>query len=305
MGGAVMKPGSQTSGQESASGTWRWTTPGWLWLGVFVFAPLVLVAAASFLSRGDYGELQGPLTLENYRRLAGWGDLGWEPLYPKVLLRTLLVAVAVVVVTLAISVPLAFYLAALGPRGRALGLALVVVPFWTNLLVRTYAWQILLGAGGPLAGWAIAVGWLPPGGALYPGWTAVLLVMVCDFLPFMALPIYASVERLDWVLADAAADLGAGRAGVFRHALWPQILPGARAGVAMVFLPAVGQFVIPELLGGGQATMLGSLIQQQFGASRDWPFGAAAAVVVLLGLGLALVGWGMKPRWRRERGVGA
>ncbi|MCC6231929.1 MAG: ABC transporter permease [Verrucomicrobiales bacterium] len=277
---------------------------GWAWLAVLVFLPLMLVVGAGFLTRGDYGGIQGPLTGENYRRLAGWGELGWEPLYPRVLLRTLTVATVVVVATAAASIPLAFFMASRGPRGRALALGLLVVPFWTNLLIRTYAWQVLLGAGGPLASWAVAWGWLPAGGALYPGWFAVGLVMFCDFLPFMALPVYASVERVDWTQVDAAADLGAAGPAVFRHALWPQIRPGVGAGVAMVFLPAMGQFVIPELLGGGQVTLLGSLIQQQFGASRDWPFGSAAATVTLLGL-LLSAGWTRRGRSRsRQPGRG-
>ena len=128
------------------------------------------------------------------------------------------------------------------------------------------------------------------GEALYPGGGAVYLCMVCDYLPFMALPLYASVEKLDWTLAEAAMDLGANRWNVFRHAILPQIKPGLAAGFVLVFLPATGQFVIPDLLGGAKTVMLGNAIQQQFGPGLDWPFGSAIAVVslavVMLGLWL-------------------
>jgi spermidine/putrescine transport system permease protein len=259
-----------------------------LWLGIFVFLPLGLVLAVSFLSRGEYGQVQLPFTLENYRRLAGWTELGFDPLYPRVLLRTLLLSGGVTVLCLAAALPLAFFIAGTRPRLRTYALAMVIVPFWTNLLIRTYAWQILLGAGGPLARAAVSLGWIAPETGLQPGWFAVVLAMFCDFLPFMVLPLYASVERIDWSLAEAAADLGASPWRVFRHSVLPQILPGMGAGTVMVLLPATGQFVIPDLLGGGRVTLLGNLVQQQFGVSRDWPLGAAAAVILILLLLVAM-----------------
>lgn len=285
---------AEPGGGPRSGGGWL-CLPGALWLGVLVGLPLALLVGISFVSQGDYGELTWPLTLENYRRLAGWSEFGFDPLYPRVVVRTLAVSGLVTGLTLLAALPMAFFIARLGPGGRAISLALVVVPFWTNLLIRTYAWQLLLGTGGPLSGVAVALGWIPPGTGLYPGWGAVVVGMVCDFLPFMVLPLFASVEKIDWTLAEAAADLGANGRQVFRHAILPQIAPGIRAGVLMVFLPATGQFVIPDLLGGGRVTLLGNLIQQQFGPSRDWPLGAAAATVLLAILLGALV-------WRRQAG---
>ncbi len=273
---------------------WLFCGPGLVWLAVFVFLPLAFILGASFLTRGDEGQIGVPWTLENYRRLAGWSELGFDPLYPRVVGRTLAMAAAVTGATLAASVPLAFFIATRSGGWRALALGLVVVPFWTNLLIRTYAWQILLGAEGWLARGLAAVGVLPPGEALYPGWMAVFLAMFCDFLPFMVLPVYASVERLDSSLAEAAADLGASGWRIFRHAILPQIAPGLGAGAIMVFLPALGQFVIPDLLGGGRTTLLGNLIQQQFGPSRDWPFGAALSASALVVLTLATLSLGRK-----------
>lgn len=246
------------------------STIPFLWLLLFFVAPLLGVVCVSFLTRGAYGELELPVTLENYKRVAGFGLLGFDPLYPTILARSLIIAAATAFLCILCALPVAFYIADLSRRGKTIALTLLVIPFWTNLLVRTYAWQILLGPN------------------LYPGNFAVMMVLVCDYLPFAALPIYASVERINWELAEAARDLGAGDWQTFRHGILPQIRSGLLAGAALVFLPATGQFVIPDLLGGAKTVLLGNLLQQQFGPSRDWPFGAAiatvSAAIVLIGL---------------------
>lgn len=256
--------------------------PAALWLALFLFAPLLLIFGISFLSRGDYGELQLPLTIESYKRLAGFGLLGFDSLYPIILLRSLVLGTGTALLCLACGLPLAFFIARQSPRWKTTMLTLVVIPFWTNLLIRTYAWQILFSPESWLTRLAHAAGIGAAGEGLYPSTFAVAVGMVCDFLPFMVLPLYASVEKIDWSLAEAAADLGANRAQVFRHALLPQIMPGVIAGVILVFLPATGQFVVPDLLGGAKTVMLGNAIQQQFTQSRDWPFGSAIAVVALM-----------------------
>lgn len=183
--------------------------------------------------------------------------------------------------------PLAFFIAGLPRRFKTAAFTLLVIPLWTNLLIRTYAWQILLAPDGWLTRLAAALGLVGAGQSLYPGVLAVYAGMVCDFLPFLVLPLYASVEKIDWTLAEAARDLGANGWRVFRHALLPQIKPGLVAGAVLTFVPATGQFVIPDLLGGSKTVMLGNLIQQQFGPSRDWPFGSAVA---LLAMALVLAG---------------
>jgi len=255
--------------------------PGFSWLIVFLILPLIAIGVISFFSRGDYGEIQRPLTLENYRRLAGFSEFGFNPLYPSVLLRSLYLGMGTALFCGAAGLPLAFFISGLSARWKTTALTLVVIPFWTNLLIRTYAWQILLAPESLLSRIAGAVGLLSGDGALYPGQFAVFVGMICDYLPFMVLPLYASVEKLDWSLAEAAADLGANGPNVFRHAIFPQIKAGLIAGVVLVFLPATGQFVIPDLLGGAKTMLLGNAIQQQFGSSRDWPFGAAIAMVSL------------------------
>ncbi len=261
--------------------------PAALWLTVFLLAPLLIIGGISFFSRGAYGEIELPLTLDSYKRLLGFGELGFDPLYPFILLRSLLMGAGTALFCALAGLPLAFFIARLPARFKTLALTLVVIPFWTNLLIRTYAWQILFAPESWLTRGVHALGLGVAGEPLYPSGLAVLVGMVCDFLPFMVLPLYASVEKIDWTLAEAAMDLGANRAQVFRHALLPQISPGLMAGVILVFLPATGQFVIPDLLGGAKTVMLGNAIQQQFGQSRDWPFGAAISFVAL---GLVMVG---------------
>ncbi len=264
--------------------------PGIAWVLVFLLVPLLGIVAISFANRGSYGEVVWEFTLDNFKRFLGFGVFGFEPLYPKIVLRSLLMAAGTTVLCALAALPLSFFIAGCSPRARQFALMLVVIPFWTNLLIRTYAWQIVFSASGWLARAAAAIGLIPAGDALYPGTFAVFVGLTCDYLPFLALPLYASVEKIDWTLAEAASDLGADGWNVFRHALLPQIAPGLAAGAILVFVAATGQFVIPDLLGGAKTVLLGNAIQQQFGASRDWPFGSAIAclamMIVMLGLWL-------------------
>jgi spermidine/putrescine transport system permease protein len=256
--------------------------PGIAWVCLFLLLPLVGIAAISFLSRGAYGQIQATFTLENFRRFIGFGAFGYDPVYLWVTLRSLAMAAGTALLCLAAAFPLAFFIARLPASSKQLGLMLVVIPFWTNLLIRTYAWQIILSGTGWLAQGAASLGFINPGAPLYPGAFAVFLGLTCDYLPFMVLPLYASVERIDWALAEAASDLGANGWGVFRHAVLPQVRPGLTAGIILVSVPATGQFIIPDLLGGAKTALLGSAIQQQFGPSRDWPFGSAITCLTML-----------------------
>lgn len=262
--------------------------PGTVWIGIFLAIPLVGLGILSFLSRSGYGEIGLPLTLENFKRFFGYGLFGFDPVYPLIFARTFVLALGTSVITALLALPLAFFIAGLSERWRALALTLVIIPFWTNLLIRTYAWQILLAGDGLITNVIVALGLSTPGEALVPSLGAIYAGMICDFLPYMVLPLYASVEKIDWKLAEAARDLGARGVSVFRHAIWPQIAPGLGAGFFLTFVPALGQYVVPDLLGGAKTSMLGNSIAQQFGASRDWPFGAAISFVamslILMGL---------------------
>jgi len=264
--------------------------PGLLWVTVYLLIPLLAIIVISFLTSGAYGELEWRFTLENFKRFVGFGLFGFDPLYPKIVLRTLWLASATTALCILAALPLTFFIAGLSPQLKPVALMLVVIPFWTNMLIRTYAWQMIFSPSGWLARFLANLGLIASGEALYPGTFAVFVVLVCDFLPMLALPLYASVEKIDWSLAEAASDLGANGPRIFWYALLPQIKPGLMAGGILVFITATGQFVIPDLMGGAKTVLLGNAIQQQFGMSRDWPFGSAisclAMLVVIAGLWL-------------------
>ena len=266
--------------------------PAWIALAVFFLAPLFLMLAVSFGERGTYGGIEpvGDLWsylrsgafLANYARSFGalylW--IGWRSLW----MAALTTALAIVV-----SFPIAYYLAILAPaRWKGLLLGLVVVPFWTSFLIRTYAWMFILRTEGLLNHVLMGSGLLNHPVELLYTQTAVLIGLVYGELPFMILPLYASLEKLDRSLLEAAADLGAGGAGSFWRVTLPLTLPGLAAGVVLVFVPSLGQFVVSDLLGGARGMLLGNLIQNQFAVARNKPFGSAlafelmAAVLVLL-----------------------
>jgi spermidine/putrescine transport system permease protein len=270
--------------------------PGVVWEVLFLGAPFVGIVVMGFMTRGEFGGVERPFTLENFKLLAGFGPFGFEALYPVILLRTLLLALIAAVLCAGAALPMVFWISALSQGKRTVALMLLTIPVWTNLLVRTYAWQVLLGPESWLTRAAAAAGFVGAGEGLYPGTAAVLVCMVCDFLPFAALPLYASVEKMNWATVEAARDLGAGRWNVWRHGTYPQIKPGLWAGVIFVFLPALGQFVIPDLLGGAKTVLLGNVLQQQFGPSRDWPFGAAIATVTIVVLAAAVAVYSRKAK---------
>ena len=253
-------------------------SPGMLWLMVFLVLPGLVLIVVSFASRGAYGELVWEFTIENYRRLSGFTLFGWTADYLVIVWRSVWVAFVTTGLSVVLSYPLCFFIAGRPERTRYLWLTMVIIPFWTNMVIRTYAWFLILAPELPFAKLAALIGFISPGTALYPSAFAVYLGMVSMFLPFVALPLYASVERLDWTLVEAAQDLYASRVRVFMQAILPQTLSGLSVGVILTFVPAMGMFVVPDLLGGAKYMLVGNLIQQQFGASRDWAFGAAISM---------------------------
>ncbi|ADW21381.1 MULTISPECIES: ABC transporter permease [Thermus] len=263
--------------------------PGGLWLLVFVLLPTLLVLMASFLTRGPYGELTGPWGFHNYAKLP-------HPVYLEAFAQSLLVGVLATLISALLGYPLAFYIAR-HPR-RDLLLFLLLLPFLTNFLIRVYAWLVLLQREGLVNALLGAFGLGPL--VLYPSFFAVLLATVYTFLPFFVLPVYASVERLDWQLLEAAYDLGAKPVKAFLHAVLPQTYPGLFAGSVLVFIPAMGTFVVADLLGAGRVVLIGNLIQQQFGITRDWAFGAALSVFLM---GFVLLSLYLYARLQGERGL--
>jgi spermidine/putrescine transport system permease protein len=255
---------------------------GMLWILLFLVLPGLVLVVVSFATRGSYGQLEWTFTIENYKRLLGFSVFGWTADYIIILWRSVWVAFVTSLIAVILSYPLCFFICSRPERTRYLWLMLVIIPFWTNMVIRTYAWFLILAPEFPPARLANLLGFIPPNTPLYPNAFAVYIGMVTIFLPFVALPLYASVERLDWALVEAAQDLYASRVRVFMQAILPQTLPGLSVGVILTFVPAMGMFVVPDLLGGAKYMLVGNLIEQQFGASRDWPFGAAVSMGLML-----------------------
>lgn len=243
------------------------------WLTLFVFLPNLMIIGVSFLTR-DESELIAPLfTLSNYGRLL-------DPLYFAVLLHSLWLALLATAICLLVGYPFAWLLAHLPARIRPLLLFLVVVPFWTNSLIRTYALKVLLGTRGLINGWLLDLGLIERPLQMMYTEVAVIIGLVYVLLPFMVLPLYSSIEKLDGRLLEAARDLGANGWQRLVRIILPLTLPGIIAGCLLVFLPAMGMFYVSDLLGGAKHLLIGNLIKTQFLNSRDWPFGAAISVML-------------------------
>ncbi|MEZ4629851.1 MAG: ABC transporter permease [Deinococcales bacterium] len=249
--------------------------PAALWLGLFFLLPLIFVLVASFMTRGQGGSPVMPWTLENYQRTFGpFGVVLW---------RSLGVALWTTFWCLLLGYPLAFFISTRrSGRTKQLLLFFILLPFWTNFLVRTYALQTIIGKEGFLNSALQAIGLISePLSIIYTPF-AVILGLIYGYLPFMVLPIYASVDRLDFHYVEAANDLGANDWNSFWRIIFPLTLPGVVAGCMLVFIPAIGSFVTPDLLGGTQGTMIGNLVQRQFGGRGNIPLGSAISIVMMM-----------------------
>lgn len=268
--------------------------PTTLWLLVFFVLPLVIVLVVSFMSRGRGGVAIMPLTIGHYQRTFG--------IFSIILWRSIGLAAMTTVVCLLAGYPLAFFISTRRSRlFQQITLFLVILPFWTNFLIRTYAWRILLGDEGAINGVLISLGLISEPLKMLNTQFAVLVGLVYGFLPFMVLPIYASVERFNFRYVDAAHDLGANDVRAFVRVVLPLTLPGVLAGCALVFIPSVGAFVTPDLLGGTKGLMIGNLINNQFGGSGNMPLGSALSIVMMAVVMLSLVIYLLANR--RERGT--
>jgi spermidine/putrescine transport system permease protein len=247
--------------------------PAWIWLWLLFAAPFAIVLAYSLLTRGPYGGLSDPWTLENYSRLV-------DPLYAQIMLRSFAMAAVATAICLVLAFPLALFISRSGKR-KNLYLQLVILPFWTSFLVRTYAWLFLLRDTGLINTALQRLGLIHGPLPLLYNDGAVLLGLVYGFLPFMVLPIYATLERLDPSLVEAAADLGAKPWTALWRVVIPLSKPGIRAGAILVFIPCLGAYLTPDLLGGGRTVMIGNLVQNQFTTARDWPFGSAVSLALM------------------------
>jgi spermidine/putrescine transport system permease protein len=247
--------------------------PGGLWLIVFFVVPLLMMFGYSFMPRNQYGGVVPGFTLEHYQRFA-------DPLYVTILGRTTLYAIECTVLCLIFGYPLAYAIAH-GGRWRNFLLFLIVLPFWTSFLVRTFAMIFLMRDTGLVNDWLIRWGVIAePIQILYTP-TAVMIGLVYGFLPFMVLPVYASLEKLDLSLLEAAEVLGARAPSRFLRVTLPLSMPGVIAGSLLVFIPALGSFLTSDLLGGAKQMMIGNLVQNQFTTARNWPFGSAASFALM------------------------
>lgn len=264
------------------------------WWAVFLAVPVGLILAYAFFQRGTFGGVVPTFTLDNFARAV-------DPLYLQVLVFSVRVALIATIVALLIGYPAAYFIATLPPRWRTPILILTVLPFWTSLLIRTYAWIVLLNREGLINRGLAGLGLIDQPLPLLNNEFAIVLGLVYGYLPLMILPIYASIERLNPDLREASADLGGGPFRTFLRVTLPLTLPGIAAGCIFVFVPSLGNFIVPDLLGGGLTSMVGNLIQSQFLRARDWPFGATLSLVLigLMGALLFVQAW-LLGRQRRE-----
>jgi spermidine/putrescine transport system permease protein len=247
--------------------------PAWAITLLLFAVPLAIAGAYSLLTRGAYGGLSLPWTAENYARL-------FDPLYGAILLRTLAIAGVSTLLCLLCGFPLALFVSRSGKRKR-LYLHLVMLPFWTSFLIRTYAWMFLLRDTGLINSALLWAGIVREPLPLLYNAGAVILGLVYGYVPFMVLPIFASLERMDPALVEASADLGAGPLTTLARVVVPLSAPGIRAGCILVFITCLGAYLTPDLLGGGKTILAGNLVQNQFTAARDWPFGAAVSLTLM------------------------
>jgi spermidine/putrescine transport system permease protein len=260
--------------------TW-FLLPAWVTMALLFAAPFGIVLAYSCLTRGSFGGIELPWTAESYRRLI-------DPLYLSILSRSFAMALAATALCLLLAFPAALFISR-SARHKNLYLQLVMLPFWTSFLVRTYAWIFLLRDTGLFNTALQALGIIKDPLPLLYNDGAVLLGLVYGYLPFMVLPIYATLERLDPSLVEAAADLGARPLSTVWRIVVPLSRPGIIAGSVLVFIPCLGAFLTPDLLGGGRTVLVGNLVQNQFTNARDWPFGSAVSIALMALVTIVLV----------------
>jgi spermidine/putrescine transport system permease protein len=249
--------------------------PGFLWLLSLMVVPCAIIFAMAFFERGVYGGIDyGTATFDNFRRAA-------DPLYLSILLDSARIALTATLIALLLAYPAAFAISRARPGLQPALLVLVMLPFWSNYLIRTYAWMVLLNREGLINALLKRLGLISqPLHILYNEF-AVILGLIYSYSPFVILAIYASLQRLDPSYAEASRDLGAGPWSTFFHITLPLTLPGVAAGGVFVFVLSIGNFVTPDLLGGGRMQMVGNLIYDQFLTARDWPFGATLSMILI------------------------
>lgn len=257
----------------------RWRLPVLLgpavfWLTLFFGLPFLVIVVCSFLSRGPTGAVEWEFTFDNYITLFS------EPIYTIVFWRSVWLGVLTTLICLLVGYPLALSIVRQPLRWRTLLIFLILLPFWTNFLVRTYAWMTLLNNNGLLNNLIVALGGQRL--TLIGTEAAVLIGLIYGHLPFMVLPIYAALDRFDFSLLEAAHDLGANSWWAFLRVMLPLTMPGIAAGSVLVFIPSAGNYIVPALLGGGKVDLIGNQLERLFGPAQNWPLGSAMALLLML-----------------------
>ena len=264
------------------------SAPGLLWISLFLVLPILLFLPIAFASANPYGLPVLPITLDAFKEVVGFMFFGWTPANIMIVIRSILQGIITTIASLIVAFPVAYFISQSRSYLKPLLLVLIIIPSWTNQVVRAYAWMELLGPNTMLSHLASAIGWIQPDMGLYPSSFAVFIGLVYSYLPYMVIPIYAAMEGIDWSLCEAAQDLYASPIAVFTRVILPQTMGGIIVGAILVLIPSFSNYIIPELMGGNKSLMLGNLIANQFSSTPDWPYGAALSVV-LIGISFILL----------------
>lgn len=256
--------------------------PGLLWIVLFLVLPTLLFLPIAFTSTNPYGLPALPLTMHPFRAVAGFSFLGWSSANISIILRSIWQGLVTTFVSLICAYPVAYFIARSRNYIKPLLLILLIMPSWTNQVVRAYAWMELLGPNALISHIAVYLGWINQDMGLYPSSLAVFVGLVYSYLPYMVIPIFASIDSLDWALGEAASDLYARPISIFTTVIFPQTIGGVIVGVILVLIPAFSNYIIPELMGGNKSLMLGNLIAGQFSTTPDWPYGAALSITLII-----------------------
>ncbi|WP_373506037.1 ABC transporter permease [Aestuariivirga sp.] len=279
--------------QRTVTSRWLGVAPAWFVIGIFGVLPMFIMLAISFMVQDPYGGVDWGYSHEAYIQFLFERDLDdsliLNPIYINIVMRSIGLAAMTTVLCLIVGLPVAYFIARQPEDKRNLFMLLITIPFWTNLLIRTYAWILILTRNGVVDARLQWFGFEPGTFDLLYTNTAIFIGLVYSYLPFMVLPLYASLEKMDFRLVEAASDLYASKWQAARHVILPLAKPGIVAGSLLVFIPSIGAFIAPELLGGGKRMMLGSLIYFQFATARNWPFGAAVSILLMAFVMIALL----------------
>lgn len=279
--------------KSASSRRWLGLAPAYFVIGIFMLIPMVIMGIFSFLEPNPYGGVLPEGSIAAYVKLFFEYDLEdqlvFNPGYLNIIRRSFQLSILATVLCLIVGFPVAYYITLQPENKRNFYIYLVTIPFWTNLLIRTFAWIIILGRGGVIETPLLATGVIDKSLRMMYSDGAIAIGLTYSYLPLMVLPIYASLEKLDFRLLEAANDLYANRWVTMSKVVIPLCKPGIIAGCILVFIPCIGAFIAPNLLGGGKKLMLGSLVQFQFASARNWPFGAALSMLLLSAVVVSLI----------------